>query len=166
MYIYVVHVVCFLYFHAQSLSLHPMLQGLLRRAAAFRLPMKKGGVKNLKEADYYIDVDWRPLAQSRTKKRKHEFRSFKGHVFKDTWRCRPCKLLSNATGMKVVGTVWWLSGLLPIIVAKRSATGRLYRNFLSSEFLVERCEKRLKMSMIMLTACLHKIDFIWCYYAT
>ncbi|CAL1163252.1 unnamed protein product [Cladocopium goreaui] len=44
-----------------SPSAQRVIQGLLRRAPAFRLPMKKGGVKNLKEADYYIDLDWRQL---------------------------------------------------------------------------------------------------------
>eukprot|EP00434_Breviolum_minutum_P038103 symbB.v1.2.033789.t1/scaffold4247.1/size72962/1 len=49
-----------------SASAQRLIQGLLRRSPAFRLPMKKGGVKNLKEADWYMDVDWRQLQMQAT----------------------------------------------------------------------------------------------------
>ncbi|CAK9059427.1 cGMP-dependent protein kinase egl-4 (Egg-laying defective protein 4), partial [Durusdinium trenchii] len=43
-----------------------LIEGLLKRSPAFRLAMKKGGVQNVKDADWYGDVDWSLLARSMT----------------------------------------------------------------------------------------------------
>ncbi|CAJ1419167.1 unnamed protein product [Effrenium voratum] len=38
-----------------------LIQDLLKRSPAFRLPMKPGGVANVKEADWFQEFDWRAL---------------------------------------------------------------------------------------------------------